>query len=670
MSRQVLIALVGLGSLVGCTVSDKFADPGPSGPVSIPGPAGGSSVGVGGAPVCGADGGVSPPIPPGPSSMLSAIFRPSFGATVKAAVSPPPLSGGTLAALSNDRVVVSDPERDHLFIVDLASAKVSADIALQPGDQPGRIVEGAAGIAHVVLRGGGAVISVDTAAGVIKSRRAVCAAPRGIAYDSSGAAVSGQTGPLLHVACAGGELVSLPAAGDAATPAVRTLALDRDLRDVVVSGTSLLVSRFRSAEVLVVDGGGQVTQRMQPGKRLRKGFSGVETMSAAVAWRMIPLNGSAAGGAAVVHQREQEGEVVAGPGGYSGERGCGSIVESAVTVITSGMMQGDAGPTMSSSVLPIDIAMSPTGQVAVLSAGNESSMQLAPVAVFDSVEDITRPGQDCVSPPKMNMPSFGGSVVGSLSDQPVPAGRTVALAYAKNGTLIGQSREPAQLWLFPGGLKPTTSVIALASDSRADTGHDIFHSNAGGSIACASCHPEGGDDGRVWRFACIGDRRTQSLRGGISGTEPFHWDGDQTTFPHLVDDVFVGRMGGPNLETTQTSALLHWIDTIPTLPALTKAPADSVARGKVLFESASVACGSCHTGARLTNNMTVDVGTGRALQVPSLTGVGWRAPFMHNGCASGLADRFGACGGGEKHGHTSQLTSDQRTDLVAYLESL
>jgi hypothetical protein len=43
---------------------------------------------------------------------------------------------------------------------------------------------------------------------------------------------------------------------------------------------------------------------------------------------------------------------------------------------------------------------------------------------------------------------------------------------------------------------------------------------------------------------------------------------------------------------------------------------------------------------------------------------------MHDGCATTLADRFGACGGGDKHGHTSQLTAAQVADLVAYLDSL
>jgi hypothetical protein len=64
------------------------------------------------------------------------------------------------------------------------------------------------------------------------------------------------------------------------------------------------------------------------------------------------------------------------------------------------------------------------------------------------------------------------------------------------------------------------------------------------------------------------------------------------------------------------------------------------------------------------------VGTGLKAQVPSLQGVGWRAPFLHTGCAPTLADRFGSCGGGDKHGHTSQLSAGDIADLTAFLETL
>jgi hypothetical protein len=57
--------------------------------------------------------------------------------------------------------------------------------------------------------------------------------------------------------------------------------------------------------------------------------------------------------------------------------------------------------------------------------------------------------------------------------------------------------------------------------------------------------------------------------------------------------------------------------------------------------------------------------------VPSLVGIGYRAPFIHDGCAATLRDRFDPkCGGGDLHGKTSGLTEEQIGDLVAYLETL
>jgi cytochrome c peroxidase len=233
---------------------------------------------------------------------------------------------------------------------------------------------------------------------------------------------------------------------------------------------------------------------------------------------------------------------------------------------------------------------------------------------------------------------------------------------ATSTNILVQTREPATLWLDDG------RFLQLSTERHADVGHAIFHTQTG-TLACASCHPEGGEDGRVWQLAPTGSRRTPSLRGGIGGTEPFHWDGDLATLSALVDDVWVGRMAGPPLAADQVAELRRWLDTIPALP---RAPGDAtvVARGRALFEDPTIACATCHTGALLTNNMTIDVGTGKALQVPSLRGLAWRAPYLHDGCAATLRARFGTCGGGDKHGHTSQLQPAQLDDLIAYLRSL
>ena len=78
----------------------------------------------------------------------------------------------------------------------------------------------------------------------------------------------------------------------------------------------------------------------------------------------------------------------------------------------------------------------------------------------------------------------------------------------------------------------------------------------------------------------------------------------------------------------------------------------------------------CHSGPKLTNNQTLDVGTGGLFQVPSLIGLSWRAPYLHDGRAATILDRFNVSLGGVTHGSTSQLTSSQIDDLVAYLSTL
>jgi hypothetical protein len=586
---------------------------------------------------------VGPPVPRGGGPQPTIPSTPT-----KAATPVPPLSGGTLLVLADgNTAVASDPERDQVYVVDLQGSTVRAAV-LQPGDEPGRLVEDGAGLVHVALRRGGAIATIDPKSATVTARQAVCTAPRGIAYQATG----GATNDVLHVACAGGELVTLPAAGGAAT---RTVTLDRDIRDVVVgpNGT-LLVSTFRKAEALVVGVDGTVTKRLRPGSGLVPSVMGMpQQKTPSVAWRMVPLDTST-GSVVMLHQTGVTDAIDPVAGGYGGLKGCGGIVQPAVTVLSPG---NDTPPPVAGGLgmlsLVIDVAVSPDqSKIAFASAGNAATPGMTSLAEAPTTQ-VTQSAGPC------------GGPMGNVPNP--PTGQVVSVSYSQAGVLFAQTREPAALWRGDTG-----KTIALAADSRGDTGHLIFHSNAGGGLACASCHPEGGEDGRVWNFVCAGARRTQSIRGGISMTAPFHWDGSEHDFSHLMDDVFSGRMSGPMLNIDQKNALQSWVDTIPALPTTANLDSAAVVRGAMLFDDPKVGCATCHTGSLLTNNATVDVGTGQPMQVPSLRGVSWRAPFMHNGCASTLADRFGAtsCSGGDKHGVTSTLMPNQISDLTSYLQSL
>jgi hypothetical protein len=260
-------------------------------------------------------------------------------------------------------------------------------------------------------------------------------------------------------------------------------------------------------------------------------------------------------------------------------------------------------------------------------------------------------------------------------------GQTTAVAFnpatdvdavAEGTWFAAQTREPASLVLFGDGFGERISRIELGGPSVLDTGHEIFHRDTGAGIACVSCHAEGTDDGRVWKFTPIGERRTQSLNVGIRGTEPFHWDGDVADLPSLVELVFVHRMGGPHQDPSRVAALASWIGALTPPSRIVDGASPEAARGKALFESKEIGCSGCHSGPKFTNNLSVAVGTSvRPLQIPSLVGVGFRAPYLHDGCAASLRDRFDpTCGGGDLHGKTSQLSEDQIGDLVSYLKSL
>lgn len=565
--------------------------------------------------------------------------------TTRATTPVPPLSGGTLLTLSDgSTLVASDPDRDQVYVFDTNQGAVRATIALKAGDEPGRSVEDDAGRVHVVLRRGGALVTLDPKAGSVQARRAVCPAPRGIVYE--------RASDQLHVACAGGELVSLPASGGNAT---RQLALDHDLRDVLLGANgTLLVSTFRKAEVLVIEPNGKLAIRLQPasGPMLTfRGFTRMRTPS--VAWRMVALE-QAESRVVLLHQTGVMGTVDTEPGGYAAHNGCSGVVAVGVSVLSPNGPTPPVATGFGELPLAIDLALSPDHQKIALAVPGNGSHQ-GPTLIERTLEDATpATGSDC-----------GGGDNTDIA-QP-PTNQVVAVSYSPSGVLFAQTREPSAIWRSDTG-----ASTVLSPDSPVDAGHFVFHANSGGGISCASCHPEGGEDGRTWSFICAGPRRTQSLRGGISATTPFHWDGSETNLARLVDDVFSGRMAGPLLSETETEALRAWLDTIPLLPSAAGLDATSITRGKTLFDDPKIGCASCHAGAQLTNNATVDVGTGRAFQVSSLRGVSSHDPFMHDGCAKTLGERFGAasCGGGDKHGLTSSLSASQVDDLVQYLQSL
>ena len=167
---------------------------------------------------------------------------------IRSSAAPRAIQGGTLAISRDDKVaVVADGDRDRISLVDLQNGGVLGTITLAAGAEPGRVVFDAANRAHVALRGTGEVVTVDVATRELVEHRSVCGVPSGLAYDSAA--------DTVLVACQGGELVTLPAAGG---EALRSVNVEQDLRDVIVQGARVFVSSFKRAELLELDAEGAI----------------------------------------------------------------------------------------------------------------------------------------------------------------------------------------------------------------------------------------------------------------------------------------------------------------------------------------------------------------------------------------------------------------------------
>jgi YVTN family beta-propeller protein len=228
-------------------------------------------------------------------------------------------------------------------------------------------------------------------------------------------------------------------------------------------------------------------------------------------------------------------------------------------------------------------------------------------------------------------------------------------------------------------------------------------------IACASCHPDGHTDGRVWQNP-EGLRKTTALFG-LAHTHPLHWSADRDEVqdfeytirgrlmqgPGLVDGSIRPKPGFEAVEldehlagrSADLDALAVYCNSFtfsrsPHAPAPGKL-SPAAERGRRLFSRADVGCATCHSGPYYTDSSLQkpfhlhDVGTGAddpsekmgpKYDTPTLLGVYRTAPYLHHGKARTLRDVLTTCNPHDKHGKTSHLKPAEIDDLVEFLKSL
>jgi len=571
-----------------------------------------------------------------------------------------PLDAGLLSVSADGAfALASDSLGGAVYVIDLSANGLTSRQVTLGGDEPGRAALSPTH-AYVTAPRTGAVVKVDLAAGSVVDRFSPCAAPEGVAIE----------GESLHVACRGGELVTVSLEHGEVE---RSLVLEEDLRDVVVVPSGLVVSTFTKAALLWLDAEGEMIERTTPPVA-----AGNE---AAVAWRTLLAPD---GRVLVAHQVDSDQDL---SGGYSGGQ-CGSIATPTVT--------GFVPPGVDLPIFAVEPGVEPSDGVRVATqatlAGGAGTFDLAAVGeelvvIFPGNEFRRRfqdgrtteaVGLEPDAGPSQQVPLFSIQRFALVTDQTEcelapnsedDSAAPVAITTAAAGPLAGRA---LVLTLSPATVRVLDSdlVVRLHDEDRVSTGLELFQMTVGSGVSCASCHPGGRADARTWQLA-RGPRRTQPLEGGVSQLGAFHWDAEFQDFSSLLDDVMTVRMGlNEVLSADRKAALLTFVDGIPGPTKPADRSVEAALRGQALFESEETECATCHSGPALTNNSVADVGTGGAFVTPSLVGVGYRAPLFHDGCASDLLGRFGACGGGDAHGKTSQLGDAEISDLIAYMQTL
>src|SRR5262249_27077497 len=149
------------------------------------------------------------------------------------------------------------------------------------------------------------------------------------------------------------------------------------------------------------------------------------------------------------------------------------------------------------------------------------------------------------------------------------------------------------------------SLVASAMSQSQHDGYVLFHSaneqiSQGGGLACASCHPDGRDDGLSWKIE-KNTLQTPLLAGRLVGTHPYKWDGGDPDLETSLATT-MKRLGGSGLDKKQTAELAAYLDGLPAPHAPTRDVAQ-VARGKALFDSVEVGCRGCHDGPTYSDNL-------------------------------------------------------------------
>ncbi|HRI64998.1 MAG TPA: c-type cytochrome [Polyangium sp.] len=247
--------------------------------------------------------------------------------------------------------------------------------------------------------------------------------------------------------------------------------------------------------------------------------------------------------------------------------------------------------------------------------------------------------------------------------------------------------------------------------------------NLSGGLGCAACHPEGRDDGFVWREGRLDfmagpgshpadnrfigvraniklndgsgqnkrdkpplyPRQTPIIAGRLRSPGPYGWHAEsKDVVERLMQGAYLHREGWrsgyiSNLATAD--ALIDYaLSGLLPPPTLAHELSEREKKGKEIFESKQAACSTCHnaeggytdriayTLPALPTQIGFDKEENQAWKTPSLWFVAGTGPYFHDGSVATLEELIKK--NGNRMGQTSHLSPDDQAALVAYLKTL
>jgi mono/diheme cytochrome c family protein len=248
-----------------------------------------------------------------------------------------------------------------------------------------------------------------------------------------------------------------------------------------------------------------------------------------------------------------------------------------------------------------------------------------------------------------------------------------------------------------------------AGEKGINLGRRLFYSSAmAEGMGCAGCHPEGRDDGHVWREVVFTEggrsysrfrggaeihgggpeavgvpRRTPMLVGRVLPVGPYGWRGESEKLEKRIEAGTKLHAGDapPDVPAYYVNALAVFLRKgLPKPPAPPSSLTPEQQKGKALFNDAKTACASCHEPTRYFSNFTpmklpalptlpgFEAEPDALYKTPSLLHVSRHGSLLHDGSARTLEELIEA--NGTRMGDTAHLTPEERKALVAYLETL